>query len=46
MDVVVLVVVDVSVVPEFVVAFSGDFAGSLSPPQATAPATRATLSTT
>jgi hypothetical protein len=32
-------------VAEFVVALSGDFAGSLSPPQATAPATRAALRT-
>lgn len=41
-----LPVPDESVVPEFVVALSGDFAGSLSPPQATAPATRAALRTT
>jgi hypothetical protein len=46
---VVVPMLDVSVVagePEFVVAFSGDFAGSLSPPHAIAPATRATLRTT
>jgi hypothetical protein len=48
-DGVVVPMLDVSVVagePEFVVAFSGDFAGSLSPPHAIAPATRATLRTT